>query len=133
MRSIFSLIFIIGSLFAHINWQKDFQTAYTRALEEKKPLFVFMQRVDPPCRWCEKMKHSTLSDTNISNTINQHFIAIKVTREDQNYPSFLYSQYVPAIFIIEPTTNKIVTRVIGYWNVEDFQSDLDYILRLLKK
>ena len=132
MRHLFAILFIIGSLFAQINWQKDFKTAHQKALQEKKPLFVFMQRLDPPCQWCEKMKHATLQDSNISNTINQHFIAVKVTREEQDYPSFLYSQYVPAIFIIEPSTNKIVTRVIGYWNVKDFQSDLNYILRLLK-
>ena len=130
------LIFIfMGAawLFGAIQWESDFQTAYKKALEEKKPLFVFMQRLSPPCRWCEKMKHTTLHDANISNTINQRFIALKVTRENRDYPASLYSQYVPAIFIIDPATNKIITRIIGYWDVQDFQSDLDYIFRLLHR
>lgn len=133
MKKILFLMLFAVAIFAEIHWQKDYQTALQKAQQEQKPLFVFMERLDPPCRWCEKMKKFTLSNKEIASTINKHFIAVKVTREKRNYPSFLHSKYVPAIFILDHN-NKPITKVIGYWDVNDFKSDLRYILdELLKK
>ncbi|WP_281951254.1 thioredoxin family protein [Nitrosophilus kaiyonis] len=130
MKKILLLILFISSLFSQINWQNSYKNALNLAKKTKKPLLVFMQRLNPPCRWCEKMKNTTLKDEKIANIINKYFIPVKIVREKKNYPNFLKSKYVPAIFILD-FNEKPITKIVGYWDVNDFESDLRYILKKL--
>ncbi|BCD59827.1 MULTISPECIES: DUF255 domain-containing protein [unclassified Nitratiruptor] len=124
--------FILFSSFvlaSSIKWQHNFQEAYDLALQEKKPLFVFIERVDPPCRWCNKMKTTTLQDPKIIQFINQHFIAVRLDRDTSSYPGNLFPKYVPTIYVIQ--RKKVIKRIIGYWSKKDFWSDLEDIKRTL--
>ena len=76
------------------------------------------------------MKKTTLKDEKIANLINRYFIPVKIVREEKNYPNFLKSKYVPAIFILD-FNEKPITKIVGYWDVNDFESDLRLILKKL--
>lgn len=132
MRLILFITIFFTSLFSQIEWYEDYDIAVKKAKEAKKPLFVFMERKYPPCGWCEKMKKETLSDEKISLIINKNFIPVKIVRGKKNYPSFLKTKFVPTIFILTHK-EKPVTKIVGYWSVSDFESDLKYVLRKLRK
>ena len=132
MKKILFFLILTTSLFSQIEWEKDFATAQKRAKEEKKLILVFMERIDPPCRWCQKMKNETLKDKKIQNIINRYFIPVKVIKEIKNYPSFLKSKFVPTIFYLTKET-KLIGKTVGYWDTKDFQSDLEYVLKRAKK
>jgi len=106
--------------------------AQKKAIKENKPILVFLERVSPPCRWCEKMKRTTLKDKNIQNIINKNFIAVKITREKKDYPSFLKSKYIPTVFFLTKN-GKSIGKSVGYWDAKDFKADLLYILKKAKK
>lgn len=116
-------------LFGQIEWISDFNKAKQLAAQTHKPLFVFVQRSIPPCRWCEKMKHTTLKDDTIASYINSHFIPVLVDKNSLSYPQELKPRYVPTIYIIQ--NNRIIKTVVGYWGKKDFQSDLEDIKRIL--
>ncbi len=118
-------------LFASIEWMDDFDKAFAKAKKLNKPLFVFIERLDPPCRWCHKMKTTTLSDEKIANYINDHFVPVKLDRDSSNYPDELYPRFVPTIYVITPD-ERIVKKIVGYWEVGDFWSDLRDIERRVK-
>ncbi len=129
MKKIVLLLFAALSLFAAIDWRTNFDKAYKEAQEAHKPLFVFIERRHPPCHWCEKMKHTTLSDANISNYINEHFIPVKLEKSTSIYPDELYPNYVPTMYVI--TGDKVIKTIVGYWDVHDFSSDLADVERYL--
>ena len=128
MKKMFFLILLDVALFASIHWQTNFDKAYKLSQKSGKPLFVFIERLDPPCKWCHKMKTTTLKDPQIANYINEHFIPVKLERNTDEYPDELFPQYVPTIYIIKDDT--IYKRIVGYWPKKDFQSDLKDFERL---
>ncbi|BCD68493.1 thioredoxin family protein [Nitratiruptor sp. YY09-18] len=129
MKKVFLIVTIALSLFAQITWQNDFEKAYKESLESGKPLFVFIERRYPPCKWCERMQRTTLADQNISNYINNNFIPVKLEKSTSSYPSELYPRYVPTIYVIKG--EYVIKKIIGYWNKNDFWSDLRDVERLL--
>lgn len=131
MKKLVSFIILCSALLASIQWRTDFDAAYQESLQANKPLFVFIERRHPPCRWCEKMKHTTLSDANISNYINSRFIPVKLEKHTSIYPEELYPKYVPAMYII--VGDKVIKSIIGYWDTSDFSSDLADVERYLQK
>ncbi|BCD61778.1 hypothetical protein NitYY0826_C0641 [Nitratiruptor sp. YY08-26] len=131
MRKILILILASLTLFASINWYTDFNKAYQESLATNKPLFVFIERLNPPCQWCHKMKTTTLKDPKIIDFIKKYFIAVKLDRDTSDYPDELYPRYVPTIYVIQK--EKVIKRIIGYWSKEDFWSDLKDIERTLHK
>jgi len=132
LKTILYLSLINTLLFSQINWNDSYNSALKKARELKKPLFIFMERKNPPCRWCQKMEKETLNDEKISQIINKNFIPIKIAKEKKDYPSFLDSKYVPTIFILD-YKQKPITKIVGYWGINDFESDLNYILKKIKK
>ncbi len=131
MKKIVLIVVAIVSLFASVDWRTNFDKAYQESKSSGKPLFVFIERRNPPCHWCEKMKHTTLADSNISRYINKTFIPVKIDRDASDYPQELFPRYVPTIYIIDK--NKILKKIIGYWPKSDFWSDLEDVRRVLQK
>ncbi len=123
---------LVYSLFASIEWHKSYEEALAEAKRTNRPVFVFMQRKEPPCRWCELMKNTTLKDSEIEKKIEENFIPLMLTREKRNYPKKLYSRYVPTIYVLSPD-GKIVKKIVGYWDKKDFLSDLKDIDRVFKR
>ncbi len=128
MKYLLLFALIISSLFSEIKWEKDFNTAQKKAMEENKPILVFIERLNPPCRWCEKMKNTTLKDKKIQDIINSNFIAVKVAREKKEYPPSLKAKYVPTTFFLT-NDGKLIGKSVGYWDVEDFKTDLLYVIK----
>ncbi len=123
------LLMVSLSLFASIHWIDDFDAAYAKAKKVHKPLFVFIHRLYPPCHWCERMERETLDDANISHYIDAHFIPVKLEKSTSFYPEELTPKYVPTIYIIQG--DKVIKTIVGFWNVNDFASDLADVERIL--
>ncbi|MRI58025.1 MAG: hypothetical protein C6H99_00790 [Epsilonproteobacteria bacterium] len=130
MKKLIIFLLAIAS-FAAIEWQNDFYKAHEASLKSGKPLFVFIERHNPPCRWCQLMKKRTLGDEEIANYINENFIPVKLVREKRDYPKELYPKYVPTIYVIKG--QKVIKRVVGYWPKSDFLSDIEDLKRALEK
>ncbi len=129
MRKIVALCALALALFGAIEWRDDFDAAYEQAKRSGKPLFVFIERHDPPCRWCEKMKKTTLADPEVAEYINTRYTPVRLVRESGDYPPELRPRYVPTIYVIDG--NKVVGQITGYWEPREFWSDLKDIERKL--
>lgn len=111
-------------------WQRDAQTAFSKAKEEKKNVMVLVEASH--CRWCRKMRNQTLSDFAVKKKL-QHYILVKMFRDDEEEMKALPSGHYAAPTILFMTSEKkILERVIWYFDVQDFLSYIGDVENKLK-
>ncbi|CAA6820993.1 MAG: Thioredoxin family protein [uncultured Sulfurovum sp.] len=104
-----------------IPWEKDLDSAFEKAKEEKKILIVMA--VSDNCQWCEKMKKNTLSNPKVAKQLKKYVLVMadRETEEERNqFPPF---EHVPIIFFMTHE-KEIIDDLRGYFEAEDF---LEYL------
>lgn len=64
-----------------VNWYPWGEEAFLKAKEEDKPIFLSIGY--STCHWCHVMAHESFEDQQVAEMLNQHFVAIKVDREER--------------------------------------------------
>ncbi len=64
-----------------VDWYPWGDEAFTRAVRENKPLFLSIGYAT--CHWCHVMAHESFEDAGIATILNEHFIPVKVDREER--------------------------------------------------
>lgn len=73
-------------------WSKE---AFDKAQAENKPIFLSIGY--STCHWCHVMAHESFEDEGIAAVLNEHFISIKVDREERPDIDGIYMAAVQAI------------------------------------
>lgn len=63
-----------------IDWYPWGQEAFAKAQAEGKPVFLSIGYAT--CHWCHVMARESFSDPEVASFLNQHFVAIKVDRQE---------------------------------------------------
>ena len=77
-----------------VDWYPWGPEALQRAKQEDKPIFLSIGYA--ACHWCHVMAHESFEDPNIAAQMNQHFINIKVDREERPDLDGIYMSAVVA-------------------------------------
>ncbi len=64
-----------------VHWQPWGADAFHRARQEDKPIFLSIGYAT--CHWCHVMAEESFDDEDVAAILNEHFIPIKVDREEQ--------------------------------------------------
>ena len=64
-----------------VDWYPWCEEAFERAKKEGKPIFLSIGY--STCHWCHVMAHESFQDEEVASVLNQHFIAIKVDKEER--------------------------------------------------
>ncbi len=64
-----------------VNWYPWCEEAFRKAKEEDKPIFLSIGY--STCHWCHVMAHESFEDDKTAEILNEHFISIKVDREER--------------------------------------------------
>ncbi len=64
-----------------VNWQGWNEDAWKQAREENKLVLISIGY--SACHWCHVMEHESFEDENVARIMNDHFICIKVDREER--------------------------------------------------
>lgn len=64
-----------------VDWYPWCEEAFERAREEDKPIFLSIGY--SACHWCHVIAHESFEDQEIAELLNQHFISIKVDKEER--------------------------------------------------
>jgi len=64
-----------------VNWFPWGEEALNRAVQQQRPIFISIGY--STCHWCHVMAHESFEDPEVADKLNQHFIAIKVDREER--------------------------------------------------
>lgn len=64
-----------------VDWYPWCEEAFERAENEDKPIFLSIGY--STCHWCHVMAHESFENVEVAEILNQHFISIKVDREER--------------------------------------------------
>lgn len=64
-----------------VNWYPWCEEAFEKAKKEDKPVFLSIGY--STCHWCHVMAHESFEDKRIADILNQHFVAVKVDKEER--------------------------------------------------
>ncbi len=75
-----------------VDWYPWGEEAFRAAKAQQKPIFLSIGY--SACHWCHVMAHESFEDPEIAGLLNEHFIAIKVDREERPELDQLYMEAV---------------------------------------
>ena len=123
IKIVLAIIMLSGMLWS-LDWAKDFDTAIATAEKEHKNVMLMVE--GEHCRWCKKMKSSTLSEESIEKRL-VNYVIVKVLRKNANVMSKLPSVGgVPTIFFMK-VDKTILQETLGYETVSDFNATINGI------
>jgi uncharacterized protein YyaL (SSP411 family) len=78
-----------------VNWYPWGEDALTKARTEGKPIFLSIGYA--ACHWCHVMEHESFEDPETAAIMNEHFVSIKVDREERPDLDSIYMQATTAM------------------------------------
>jgi len=87
--------YLLQHAYNPVNWFPWGDEAFARAVAEDKPIFLSIGY--STCHWCHVMERESFEDEEVAEVLNQHFIAIKVDREERPDVDHIYMNVCQAI------------------------------------
>ena len=78
-----------------VAWLPWGEVAFAKARAEQKPIFLSIGY--STCHWCHVMAHESFENAEIAALLNEHFVSIKVDREERPDVDKVYMSYVQAM------------------------------------
>ena len=97
-----------------VDWEPWSEAALERARAENKPILLSVGY--SACHWCHVMAHESFEDADIAALMNQHYINIKVDREER-----------PDLDKIYQTAHSMLTERPGGWPLTVFLTPDDHM------
>src|SRR3990170_4516160 len=87
--------YLLGAAPQPVHWLPWSEAAFARAQAEDKPILMDIGAVW--CHWCHVIDHESYDDPAVAAIINEHFVAIKVDRDERPDIDARYQHAVSAI------------------------------------
>ena len=78
-----------------VDWYPWGPDAFARAQREDKPILLSVGY--SACHWCHVMERESFEDPDIARLMNEHFVSVKVDREERPDVDQIYMQAVQAL------------------------------------
>jgi len=101
---------------ADLPWEKDYATAFAKAQEEKRPLFVMMTATW--CGPCKQLESTTLVQKDIRAGLKE-FVWVQAF-EDKTIEQKYGCNGYPTLAFIDPEKDKVLHKSVGYKPVGPF-------------
>ncbi len=85
-----------------VDWYPWGEEAFEKAKKENKPIFLSIGYSS--CHWCHVMEHESFADEKVAAYMNEHFVNIKVDREERPDVDHVYME-----------VTRLFTRGRGGW------------------
>ncbi len=77
-----------------VDWFAWGDEAFTKAASEDKPIFLSVGY--STCHWCHVMEHESFENDAVAAVLNEHYVSIKVDREERPDVDRVYMSFVQA-------------------------------------
>src|SRR5271156_5041566 len=77
-----------------VDWSPWGRGAFAKARPEDNPIFLSVGY--SPCHWCHVMEHESFESAAIAAFLNEHFVSIKVDREERPDVDQVYMTFIQA-------------------------------------
>ncbi|TLP39374.1 thioredoxin family protein [Arcobacter arenosus] len=99
------------SLFASINFEKDYNKALERLNSENKELLVMVS--SKTCPECNYMKKHIFTQDEVANYINKNYVAVDLDINDKNIPEQMKFWGIPRFYISKDGENVLKKKMGG--------------------
>jgi uncharacterized protein YyaL (SSP411 family) len=86
--------YLLQHQFNPVAWQPWDEEAFAQARRERKPIFLSIGY--STCHWCHVMERESFEDDTVARFLNDHFVSIKVDREERPDVDKIYMTFVQA-------------------------------------
>jgi uncharacterized protein len=86
--------YLLQHQFNPVDWQAWGPEAFRQARNEQKPIFLSIGY--STCHWCHVMERESFENEAVARFLNQHFVSIKVDREERPDVDRIYMTFVQA-------------------------------------
>src|SRR5688572_29675201 len=77
-----------------VDWYPWGPEAFEKAKKENKPIFLSIGY--STCHWCHVMAHESFENEDVAKILNEHFVPVKLDREERPDVDKVYMTYVQA-------------------------------------
>ena len=84
--------YLLQHAYNPVNWYPWGEQAFQQARKEDKPIFLSIGY--STCHWCHVMERESFSNLDIAAIMNEHFVCIKVDREERPDVDSVYMAFV---------------------------------------
>ena len=117
-----ALIFKSQTVDQRVEWRTDLNAAHDEAVRKNLPMLIVFDA--DWCAYCQKMEDSTLSDTTVVSYINDKFIPVHLSLEDDaRVAEILEVERIPCTIALSPQAD-LLGRVVGYVNTVQYRETL---------
>lgn len=97
--------------------------SYEAALieQQKTNKLIMIDVVRTGCHYCENMDKEVFKDEEMAKWLKERFIPVKINLDDEALPLGLKVSFTPTFYFVDKN-KKIVKKIPGAWNIEDFKS-----------
>ena len=102
-------------------WGLEFHT-YKEALQLQKSngKIIMIDVIRTGCHYCEKMNKAVLQEKNMSRYLEEKFNVVQLNLDHDKLLSGMHIDFTPTFYFLDKN-QKIIKRVPGSWNLEDFK------------
>lgn len=123
IRFLLVTFLLVSSIFASIDFEKDYSKAIAKAKVENKPLFIMVSSVT--CPECNYMKKHVFTQEDVSNYINKNYVAVDFDINDENIPKQMQFWGIPRFYVSNDGEN-VLKKKMGGMKKDQF---LDFTLK----
>lgn len=87
--------YLLQHAYNPVQWYPWGEAAFDKARQEDKPIFLSIGY--STCHWCHVMERESFEDEEVAMILNEHFIAIKVDREERPDIDHIYMNVCQAL------------------------------------
>ena len=123
----------IDEFASEVKYLRDYQTAIQTAKEQNK--MVMLVVVGDYCPWCKKFERKTLKSSEVMAEADENFVGLVIDKykDKGNYPKAFFSPLIPAVFFIDPATEKSLLDTVAYMKKDEFLENMEDALGLFEQ
>lgn len=97
--------------------------SYDSALieQQKTNKLIMIDVVRTGCHYCEYMDEEVFGNKEMGQWITEKFIPVQINLDEEELPLGLKVSFTPTFYFVDKD-KKIVKKIPGAWNIEDFKS-----------
>ena len=135
LLALFSLAFSaqIDEFATEVSYERDYNKALKMAQDQNKVLMLVL--VGDYCPWCKKFERKTLKSQEVRDEVSKNFIPLVMDKykDKEKYPKAFYAPVIPAVYFIDPKTEKSLLETVAYMKKAEFLENADDALGLFPK
>ncbi len=113
-----------------LNWEKKIPAAINRGKREHKPVMILV--TSDGCKWCDILRETTLSDSQVIAKLNKDFIIAQGYTNRGEVPRELYTSGTPGTWFLK-NGEPMFQPLMGALPKDQYIEALDIVLKEFQK